>query len=304
MKTVRLLPVVIFAAAALLLFKGIGLVTTGGYVLTGPTPVQAAGSPAPAEAPAGDLGVPAEVTLTDTNPVLDDTSPTLPTRGDDAGAHGAEAEHGLETEHAPAEAHAEADAQHGAVETAEAPVAATLPTNEHGDALPLIKDGMGNIVPLEADAGEDNEAALLQRLGERRAALDAREEDLLMRTTLLEAAEKRLAERTQELAALEARVAELVDQKEAAEQEGFKAVVSMYETMKAKDAAKIFDTLSMPVLLKVARAMSPRKMSPILAAMSPEPAQKLTTALTASEGTEVVAQAGENLAELPRIIGQ
>ena len=35
MKSVRLLPVVIFAALALLLFKGIGLVTSGGYVLTG-----------------------------------------------------------------------------------------------------------------------------------------------------------------------------------------------------------------------------------------------------------------------------
>ena len=31
-KTIRLLPVVIFAALALLLFKGIGLLTTGGYV--------------------------------------------------------------------------------------------------------------------------------------------------------------------------------------------------------------------------------------------------------------------------------
>ena len=32
MKSVRLLPVVIFAAAALLLFKGIGLIANGGYV--------------------------------------------------------------------------------------------------------------------------------------------------------------------------------------------------------------------------------------------------------------------------------
>ena len=35
MKSIRLLPVVIFAALALLLFKGIGLLTTGGYVLIG-----------------------------------------------------------------------------------------------------------------------------------------------------------------------------------------------------------------------------------------------------------------------------
>jgi hypothetical protein len=34
LRQVRLLPVVIFAALALLIFKGIGLVTNGGYVLT------------------------------------------------------------------------------------------------------------------------------------------------------------------------------------------------------------------------------------------------------------------------------
>ena len=62
--------------------------------------------------------------------------------------------------------------------------------------------------------------------------------------------------------------------------------------------------LSMPVLLKVVRAMSPRKMSPILAAMSAEPAQKLTTALAATENTDVVADVGENLAQLPQIVGQ
>ena len=43
MKTPRLLPVVIAAATALLLFKGIGLVTTGGYVLTGTGSAIAAG---------------------------------------------------------------------------------------------------------------------------------------------------------------------------------------------------------------------------------------------------------------------
>ena len=35
MKTIRLLPVVIFATLALLLFKGIGLLTTGGTLMDG-----------------------------------------------------------------------------------------------------------------------------------------------------------------------------------------------------------------------------------------------------------------------------
>ena len=59
MKTPRLLPVVIAAATALLLFKGIGLVTTGGYVLTGTGSAVAAGGgghAAPAAATAGGAG--------------------------------------------------------------------------------------------------------------------------------------------------------------------------------------------------------------------------------------------------------
>jgi flagellar motility protein MotE (MotC chaperone) len=179
-----------------------------------------------------------------------------------------------------------------------------IPVNEHGDALPLVQDETGTFVELDAYEGDNSEEALLARLAERRAELDKREAEIATRTALLDAAERRLNERTQELAALEARVAQLVDEKQAAEEAGFKAVVTMYETMKPKDAAKIFDTLSTTVLVKVVRAMSPRKMSPILAAMSPEPAQKLTIVLAETENTEVVPASGENLADLPQIVGQ
>ena len=322
MKSVRLLPVVIFAALALLLFKGIGLVTNGGYVLTGTDTVLAAGGTAEGEA---EGGMPGEVTLTDSSPTLDDTAPTLATKPEASSDHGesSEAAHESSESAAPAESSSfgeassssevsQAEAElacppaaegHGEAPAVECPPAVTGPVNEHGDALPLEKDADGNIVPLTAE-GDASGEALVARLSERRAELDKREADLTMRLALLEVAEKRLDERTQELAALEARVAALVDEKQAAEEEGFKAVVSMYEGMKPKDAAKIFDTLSMNVLLKVARAMSPRKMSPILAAMSPDPAQKLTTAMAATENTDVVTETGENLAQLPQIVGQ
>ncbi len=318
MRSVRLLPVVIFAALALLLFKGVGLLTNGGYVLTGPNAVLAAGG----AAGAGVSGsTPSEVVLSDLNPTIGDMSPTMATR-DSAAAAQSE----------PSSASAEgADESEAAEESSEAseetsiacpPIVATqedphaempatrcepseIPVNEHGDALPLVQDGEGNFVPLDAFEGDNSEEALLARLAERRGELDRRDADIAMRTALLEAAEKRLDERTKELAALEAQVAALVDEKQAAEEAGFRAVVTMYETMKPKDAAKIFDTLGTTVMVKVVRAMSPRKMSPILAAMSPEPAQKLTVALAATENTDVVpASAGEDLAALPQIVGQ
>ncbi|MEO7222288.1 MAG: hypothetical protein ABIY37_07430, partial [Devosia sp.] len=281
MKSVRLLPVVIFAALALLLFKGIGLVTNGGYILTGPTAVQAAGDTGHGDAAAPEEGgLPAEVVLTDTSPVLGDTAPTLMTKADAPADHGPSTDEAHGSSEVPhEETSSEAEGHGESAETAEvvcptlqdaAPPADTghgdggltdnignalatgcppleVAVNEHGDALPLVKDGTGKIVPLEAAEGDNSEAALLERLSGRRTELDRREADIDMRIALVEAAEKRLDQRTQDLAALEARVAALVDEKQAAEEEGFKAVVSMYETMKPKDAAKIFDTLSMSV---------------------------------------------------------
>ena len=53
----------------------------------------------------------------------------------------------------------------------------------------------------------------------------------------------------------------------------------MYETMKPKDAAKIFDRLDPKVLLEVASQIKPQRMSEILAVMSPEAAERLTVEL-------------------------
>jgi flagellar motility protein MotE (MotC chaperone) len=50
----------------------------------------------------------------------------------------------------------------------------------------------------------------------------------------------------------------------------------MYEGMKPKDAAKVFDRLEMPVLIEIATQIAPRKMSDILGLMQTEAAERLT----------------------------
>jgi flagellar motility protein MotE (MotC chaperone) len=337
MKTPRLLPVVIAAATALLLFKGIGLVTTGGYVLTGAGSAVAAGGGGGhggAAASGSQSGVdptmalPADATMTDTSPTLDDGAPVLPLGLEDAsaaGGHGAAvptaetAEQPSPTDHAtPATDHAAP-----AIDTvcppdtvaAETPTEAALPpdstgvecppsmaVNEHGDALPMEVNSAGVLAPMEVDAGSETD--LLGRLGERRDSLDAREKELEMRMALVEAAEKRLDERTATLKAIEAKINALVDEKKSAEKQQFTSIVAMYETMKAKEAATIFNQLDMPVLLRVARAMNPRKMAPILARMDPLKAKNLTAGLTTEEAEPTLDVAVEDLNSLPQIVGQ
>ncbi len=123
------------------------------------------------------------------------------------------------------------------------------------------------------------ERAVLERLQDRRQELDSRSRDIEMRETLLKAAEKRLEAKVTELKDTEARVNTAMGNRDKAEAERFKSIVTMYENMKAKDAARIFDRLDLKILVDVSLQMNPRKMSEILALMSPESAERLTVEL-------------------------
>ena len=58
----------------------------------------------------------------------------------------------------------------------------------------------------------------------------------------------------------------------------------MYEGMKPKDAAKVFDRLEMSVLFEIASQIAPRKMSDILGLMQPEAAERLTVEMARRAG--------------------
>jgi flagellar motility protein MotE (MotC chaperone) len=138
----------------------------------------------------------------------------------------------------------------------------------------------GRVVQLDAPAQlSPAERALLERLSERRKELEQRQSELEMRDTLLKAAEKKLEERLNELKQAEERIVAATQKREEVEIQRLKDLVIMYENMKAKDAARIFDRLDIKLATDVARLIQPRRMSDILAQMSPEAAQKLTTAL-------------------------
>ncbi len=134
--------------------------------------------------------------------------------------------------------------------------------------------------PPTAGARPDSpaERALLERLGERREEIQQKSREIEMRERLLENAERKLEARLNELKALETKASPAARQAES-EAAGLRNLVTMYETMKPKDAARVFDRLSHDVLVPVVLQMNPRKMAEILAVMSPEAAEKLTVAL-------------------------
>jgi flagellar motility protein MotE (MotC chaperone) len=156
----------------------------------------------------------------------------------------------------------------------------------------------GTPVPLDRPLSA-GERAILERLQERRNEIEARARELDMRENLLKAAEKRLESRVNELKDLEARVNNVLKSKDEGEQTRFKNLITMYENMKAKEAAKIFDRLDMRVLVEVASQLNPRRMSDILAVMSAEAAERLTLEL-ATRGKDKV----QSPADLPKIEGR
>lgn len=156
------------------------------------------------------------------------------------------------------------------------------------------------VVPEQPKVVSESERAILERLQSRRQELDARAREIDIRENLLKAAETRIADRVKELKETEARIVTKTHEKNDAEAARFKGLVTTYEAMKPKDAAKVFDRLEMSVLYEIASQIAPRKMSDILGQMTPEAAERLTVELARRAGGEKTASA----TELPKIEGK
>ncbi|MDB5614597.1 MAG: hypothetical protein JWQ22_2250 [Devosia sp.] len=215
--------------------------------------------------------------------------------------------HGEAASEEPAAEHGEAAEAEAAVVVPEGSFAASmidcLPS---GDALPteIGPDGIPVAIAASSAATSATEQQLLDRLVERRSDLQKYEQDLALRSSIVDAAEKRIEERAATLQALEAQISTLVDQRQEMETGQFAGIVAMYENMRPKDAANIFNNLDMTVLLQVAKTMTPRKMAPIMAAMDPARAQELTVQMADLAERPPTEMTKDDLAALPQIVGQ
>src|SRR4029079_8917043 len=112
-----------------------------------------------------------------------------------------------------------------------------------------LKAAAGKAIATEPpQSASPAERALLERLQARREELDARARELDLRETMLKAAEKKLEGQAGSPPAGGAKAGAAAERKDDSETARFKALVTMYETMKPKDAAKIFERLAIKVL--------------------------------------------------------
>ena len=170
--------------------------------------------------------------------------------------------------------------------------AAKMAVPEIGKAEPMRAEQPQTVSP--------SERAILERLQARRQELETRAREIDIRESLLKATEKRVEARVEELKAIESRISTATQQKNEAEAARFKGIITMYEGMKPKDAAKVFDRLEMPVLFEIASQIAPRKMADILGLMAPEAAERLTVEMARRAGTDKSA----TMEDLPKIEGR
>ena len=142
---------------------------------------------------------------------------------------------------------------------------------EQEEVSRLITDDPTLLTPAEID--------ILQQLAVRRDQLDAREREMDMRTGLLAAAEERIDKKIAELQNLRLTIDGLIKKFDAQQDAKLQSLVKIYENMKPKLAAKIFEDLEMDTLLEVSERMKERKLAPIIAAMTPEKAREVTVEL-------------------------
>jgi flagellar motility protein MotE (MotC chaperone) len=257
----RLIPLVLVATVSLFALKVSGLVFDGGYTLG-----ERLGG-----ANKTDLTPTTRDTIPDVTPIIfgNQRQPAASTQswaremlnfgGDITGSVGASK---------PAESAKDKDAKDTKEKLKDAKAAPVDPPN----SVNGLKVNLEPVAPR-------GERAILERLSDRRQQLDARNEELEMRENLLKAAEKRVEAKVAELKDLETKVKTALDQRDQNEQKRFQSIVAMYQGMKPKEAARIFDRLDLKILVEVSTQMKPAAMSSILAQMTPETAERLTVEL-------------------------
>jgi len=158
------------------------------------------------------------------------------------------------------------------------PAPAEAPKKEEGE-----KDKNPNVSKTPGDTVNHRftsvEVELLQNLSRRRAELDTWEKNIQIKETSLDATEKRVDDKISEVYAMKKEVAALLAQYNEKEDAKIASLVKIYENMKPKDAARIFDEVEMPILLLVIDKMSEKKAAPIFAEMDPKKAKQITVQL-------------------------
>jgi len=162
---------------------------------------------------------------------------------------------------APAEAKDAADA----LSPPPSPAAAALPA-----APPAIPTEVALATPSCTDP------ALRAAIAEQKTDVAARTRHLTEAEAVLSATETRATAQIQRLGEIKREVEALMQQRSNLQQEDLRRMVTIYETMKPRDAARIFNDLETDIIIDVLDRMPERRSAPIIAELEDTKAREVT----------------------------
>jgi flagellar motility protein MotE (MotC chaperone) len=164
------------------------------------------------------------------------------------------------------------------------------------DPVPSNKDYAGGEDDSVASASEVD---VVNSLSKRRRELDARDSQLAIQANMITAAEARVDAKIAQLKQLQAKINALLVQHDDAQKAQIASLVKTYTSMKAKDAARIFNNLPDEVLVPVAHDMKSDVLGLVMANMNPESARELTVKLASKLALPQTADALAPVAPAP-----
>ncbi len=139
-----------------------------------------------------------------------------------------------------------------------------------------------NEIPIKFDPlaiSSEKEIEYLSKLSARRIELDKREALLKEREKALEITEKKQKEKNEDLKKLKESIEALLNKVDKTQTDRFAKLVKIYEGMKPKSAAQIFDRMDISILKEITPLISQRKLSAIMEQMNVMKAKELSIAL-------------------------
>lgn len=147
---------------------------------------------------------------------------------------------------------------------------------EQNDQIP---EGLSRTGSNPNNSFTQSEIMILQELAERREAMDVRSKEIDRKAIQLKVAEDEIDKKIKQLQDYEQRLKKLITEYNHKEKEKINSLVKLYSTMKPKDAARIFNSLDMSILVPLLKEMKPSVSSAILSQMNAEKARAVTTEL-------------------------
>ena len=157
-------------------------------------------------------------------------------------------------------------------------------TQETAELSKVLNSGNSSTTVAPNNMRPDNgfsqsEIMILQELAERREALDLRSKEIDRKAVQLKVAEDEIDKKIKQLQDYEQRLKKLMVEYNKEEREKITSLAKLYMNMKPKDAARIFNTLDMSILIPLLKEMKPATTSAILSQMNAERVKEVTAEL-------------------------